>query len=1475
MVKRDGTSFKSKRISPGSLLLGVVSSIGDQELSIALPGQTRAVVPYAEASDVLFERVTACAEGEPDAETLLRLGIPADSLEPILPPLASLFSVGQHVLAVVVELRERASKPTAVKGKPVRSVPIPVCSLRPSVSARQTYGRLSGAGAAGLTSLATATAAAPVLPGQTLFGEVKSHEENGAMVSYGAMSPAFLPVPAGTATPPLGSLSFFAVHTVTSSGVTLLSDRAAAADAVTLEDPVRSVHFDLTKLMPGALIKATVAKSAKDGALVRLFDATGDAAAADDEATTGLSAALPTAWCPAMTPPPAGKRLLVRVAFVDIPTRTIFVSALFHHLRLVPVAFPAGICVGARFQSEAEDSTSSPSAVVVRAVPSVGVWVRLTRLEQTDAEMSGEEDEALIVPRDIIAHISLDRLADKPVKTLSPDLHSPGCRIAVRATFLNLWERTVSCTASPAVLADPVVGLADPALRAGLRISAEVVRVVDTGLIVSLAPGLSAIVPQVHVSEVAGTAAARVALTKRYKVGQKVKGAVLAVDRDRRHVSVTLKRTLVSSEYPIWTDFGSIPHLGSSHGFVAKLLAQKAGTGAIIRFYGDVRGYMPPAQVERAAKEAGLSVEAFCSPEGPLAPGKVVLCRAMAVNAIQVPPLLILGVSDGSHREAAFDNPTFSRSIQALPTPSQAASEVTLIGVKRPHVEAVADAHGAKAAKAADGSRIEQASANSNQVLLEAIQALSTPSPMPVVPVAVGDVVKARVLGAAHFGGLPTVPTVPTDRVSVRLLLGEADVPLPEGWAHADEHATNKKLMHYVAIAGVCATPARYTAVCHFAHVSARPSSAPLDEHEFNELVDAVVIAVDAATSRIEVSLRPQDVEAGHVVDTMPEADAATPEAEEESSEQEQNSSASEESEESSEDEGPEFENALAPPTTPSSLVRGGTYVGYVQNVANAGVFLELSPAVTVRVRLAEVGDRFVPFEQVKAALRPATPSLVRIVALPDLAGRAAEGTMRPALVQSAHALRFLDELRPGQLLRGTITRVRAPGVFVELGRVFPAALVGLARPRDALDVVPDEGDAKKTAAATVAALGERYSEGDRVVAVVLSVSPAEKKVGLGLRPDLVRVADMALDELSEESELDSTGEASAEESSSEEESSSVAELAAADAFATALDAVEGLNWAGMSQQEETESDGEPSSVEEGVEKLSAAAVAAAERARLAAEQAGELPTSEEGFERAIMANPASSYVWVAYAAFFLDHADPVKCRSTLRRALESLPLAEQVERANVWLALLNLEVKFGENGAKGIVAAWKEACQSCDTVKLAEAFAPNLVEAGLRDLAVSITQTLIRRNKQSLALWQLLLQLLTSADSWDKAEAELERAAALLPVKDALVLQFSFARMLFAAGRADEARDRLNRTMESRVKRMDLWSQYIDLELSHGSTDDVRALFERLIRLPLSARQMKAIFVRYVAFEKANKDEVALAHVHAAARRYVQGQSA
>eukprot|EP00769_Ergobibamus_cyprinoides_P003533 gnl/Ergobibamus_cyprinoides/490.p1 GENE.gnl/Ergobibamus_cyprinoides/490~~gnl/Ergobibamus_cyprinoides/490.p1 ORF type:complete len:258 (-),score=85.87 gnl/Ergobibamus_cyprinoides/490:50-823(-) len=257
------------------------------------------------------------------------------------------------------------------------------------------------------------------------------------------------------------------------------------------------------------------------------------------------------------------------------------------------------------------------------------------------------------------------------------------------------------------------------------------------------------------------------------------------------------------------------------------------------------------------------------------------------------------------------------------------------------------------------------------------------------------------------------------------------------------------------------------------------------------------------------------------------------------------------------------------------------------------------------------------------------------------------------------------------------------------------------------------------------------------------------------------------------------------------------------------------------------------------------------------------------------MANPASSYVWVAYAAFFLDHADPVKCRSTLRRALESLPLAEQVERANVWLALLNLEVKFGENGAKGIVAAWKEACQSCDTVKLAEAFAPNLVEAGLRDLAVSITQTLIRRNKQSLALWQLLLQLLTGADSWDKAEAELERSAAVLPVKDALVLQFSFARMLFAAGRADEARDRLNRTMESRVKRMDLWSQYIDLELSHGSTDDVRALFERLIRLPLSARQMKAIFVRYVAFEKANKDEVALAHVHAAARRYVQGQSA
>ena len=74
------------------------------------------------------------------------------------------------------------------------------------------------------------------------------------------------------------------------------------------------------------------------------------------------------------------------------------------------------------------------------------------------------------------------------------------------------------------------------------------------------------------------------------------------------------------------------------------------------------------------------------------------------------------------------------------------------------------------------------------------------------------------------------------------------------------------------------------------------------------------------------------------------------------------------------------------------------------------------------------------------------------------------------------------------------------------------------------------------------------------------------------------------------------------------------------------------------------------------------------------------MPETDEDFERLLMGAPNSSELWMRWMARRLAQGDPDGARALGTRALLRIPAASHAkERANIWTALVNLEVKVGQ----------------------------------------------------------------------------------------------------------------------------------------------------------------------------------------------------
>lgn len=111
------------------------------------------------------------------------------------------------------------------------------------------------------------------------------------------------------------------------------------------------------------------------------------------------------------------------------------------------------------------------------------------------------------------------------------------------------------------------------------------------GLILKLADGISGLVPEMHLSDVRLQHP-----EKKFKEGLKVKARVLSTDPSKRQIRLTLKKTLVNSDEKPIKSFGDASVGMQVLGTIVNVLKN----GAVVQFYGQLRGFLPLSEMSEA-----------------------------------------------------------------------------------------------------------------------------------------------------------------------------------------------------------------------------------------------------------------------------------------------------------------------------------------------------------------------------------------------------------------------------------------------------------------------------------------------------------------------------------------------------------------------------------------------------------------------------------------------------------------------------------------------------------------------------------------------------------------------------------------------------------------------------------------------------------------------------------------------------------
>ena len=572
---------------------------------------------------------------------------------------------------------------------------------------------------------------------------------------------------------------------------------------------------------------------------------------------------------------------------------------------------------------------------------------------------------------------------------------------------------------------------------------------------------------------------------------------------------------------------------------------------------------------------------------------------------------------------------------------------------------------------------------------------------------------------------------------------------------------------------------------------------------------------------------------------------------------------------------------------------------GFIKNVADNGIFVSLASSVTAFVRVTDLSDDFL--KDWKSGF--AVDQLVegKVISVDPMLNHV-QMSLRKSHLKNDYKppLKFSD-IKVGQTLTGRVRKVEDFGVFIVVDA--SANVSGLCH-RTQMSSQPG-AEPKKL-----------YEEGDAVQAKVLRINKEKKQVSFGLKatyfgkaqqrsahePSEVNDGDISD---SDEPNAEVGGVALDEDRNAENDRSSAngidienltdtdsdvemdgvddvgkEPIAKEDGVTAATNDFQGLTTGGFDWNCGVSVADDGSGRSDTDAEASEPKKKKRRKAEIKLDKTGELdangPQSVADFERLLLGQPNSSFLWLSYMAFQLQLSEIAKAREIAERALKTINIRESTEKMNVWIALLNLENTYGSD--ESLEEVFQRACQYNDSQEIHERLISIYIQSGKNSKADELFQATLKKHGQSPDIYiNYATFLMTTMAASDRARALIPRAMQALPQHTHLALTSKFAQLEFNSPNGDPERGRtIFETLLSQwPKRLDLWNVLLDLEIKQGDQAVIRRSFERVTTSGphMKPRKAKFFFKKWLEYESKAGDGKSQERVKALAAEYVRSQ--
>ncbi|EKD20395.1 uncharacterized protein L3040_004320 [Drepanopeziza brunnea f. sp. 'multigermtubi'] len=554
----------------------------------------------------------------------------------------------------------------------------------------------------------------------------------------------------------------------------------------------------------------------------------------------------------------------------------------------------------------------------------------------------------------------------------------------------------------------------------------------------------------------------------------------------------------------------------------------------------------------------------------------------------------------------------------------------------------------------------------------------------------------------------------------------------------------------------------------------------------------------------------------------------------------------------------------------PNDIVRG-----FIKNITEAGLFINLGGKVDALVKVADLSDSFIKDWQSEYEVDQLVKG--KVIGIDKSRGNVQMSLKASALDKDYVLPMSFADLRPGQIVTGKIRKVEEFGAFIVIDGTNN--LSGLCHRTQMADKRVDD-------------VKSLYQAGDQVKAKIVFLDAEKRQISLGLKAsyfednagsgdnsdgedlDGVEGIEIGGDSSGDEDGQDGGIDLDVESIDSNEgqgggESDLEMPDAQDDTDAPALSAG-GFDWSANVLDEQSNAGSDNEGADEKPKKKR-------RKAEITVDRTGDLdvngPQSVSDFERLLLGQPDSSTLWIQYMAFQMQLSELSKAREVAERAIKTINIREETEKMNVWIALLNLENAYGSD--ETVEEVFKRACQYNDAQEIYERLTSIYIQSGKHSKADDLFQVLVKKFSQSPNVWANYAHFLHSTlSSPDRARALLSRAKQSLPSHTHVAITLKFAALEFHSkvGSPERGRTMFEALLTTFPKRLDIWNQLLDLEIQQNDKDIIRGVFERMVKTnkALKPKQAVAWFRRWSEWEEGNGDKKSKEKVLAKTQEWV-----